>query len=1027
MAKDNVTRRVSIYVNGKEVENSLKGVEGAMAQVRNRLRLLNKDSETYDQDSKELTTTMANLKVKQAEYRQELGLTNNTMKDAKEISGGLRGALSGIYSSLTSGDLSGAKQGILELKAGMGGLLKSTLAFIASPIGLAIAALAGLVVGAKYLFDFNKKLEVSNKELRALGVSASEIGKVRDEIQATASTFDKEFSEIAQKAKSLSETYKISMSEANDIIAQGLANGGAQNSEFLSSLGEYDEFFAKAGYSAQEFVDIINTGYDLGIYTDKLPDALKEADLSLKEQTKTTRDALVNAFGASFTDDILLRIRTGQTTTKQALEEIAIKSKESNLSQQQYAQLTADVFKGAGEDAGGAAKIFDVLEQSSTRALSETAKGQLALQEATEKYNKAQSKLFEIEGFGDIWTGIKVSATESMTSILDYISDLKEDIQPLIDLVGVVFSNAWEYTKATVVTAFELIGGILKAFSNGIKTVIDVVTKLFQGDFSGAIDAVKKGFLNLGSIVFETFGKIQNKIIDTIKAIVDNVGPLLEALGFDIEKIKKTLDSFKNKEVELKVKTEEAEAIKKKEAENTALIKAELEKQRLAKEEADKKEADKRQKAYEKRKALEEKEARESYKLAKELADAKARLAKAQLDQYLFEIKENLNKEKQLTPEILAAEEDKLDTIRNAQIEFNNQELERKKADLIAKAELEGTSQEVLNANLEALNIEYYLKNQELDLEFQRRTQELKNNFELQEKERKAEQLIADKEIELINAENEFEERRIRIDQQYEREYADLVERKRKGFITEQQFAFLSKDLDEKTAQAKIQIARAERDAKLAEYGVLFSNIAKLLGENTAAGKAAALATVAISQGLAVARIWEQESTLPSPFDVISKVAGTAVAVANVLSAAKKINSVKTPKFFYGGATGTKPALGNDEYGPVTGYVHKNEYVIPEVMTQDPQFADTISWLENNRQRKLRGFVDGGEVSSGVVQDNSNQPLNDSAMLFQAINQLNSILSSGIMAKLNIGYQDVKALNEMSEEINQSTQNGTVS
>ena len=72
------------------------------------------------------------------------------------------------------------------------------------------------------------------------------------------------------------------MSEANDIIAQGLANGGAQNEEFLDSLGEYDELFSKAGYSAQEFVNIINTGYESGIYADKLPDALKEADLALK-------------------------------------------------------------------------------------------------------------------------------------------------------------------------------------------------------------------------------------------------------------------------------------------------------------------------------------------------------------------------------------------------------------------------------------------------------------------------------------------------------------------------------------------------------------------------------------------------------------------------------------------------------------------------------------------------------------------------------------------------------------------------
>ena len=159
MSKDNVTRRISIFVNGKEVENSLKGVEGAMAQVRNRMRLLNSDSETYDKDSKELAQTMEQLRQRQAEYREELGLTNKAMQEANEISGGLRGTLTGIWDSLVSGDLQGAKDGIASISSGLGGLVKSSLAFIATPFGAAIAGLAGLAAGAKAMFDFNVNAE----------------------------------------------------------------------------------------------------------------------------------------------------------------------------------------------------------------------------------------------------------------------------------------------------------------------------------------------------------------------------------------------------------------------------------------------------------------------------------------------------------------------------------------------------------------------------------------------------------------------------------------------------------------------------------------------------------------------------------------------------------------------------------------------------------------------------------------------------------------------------------------------------
>ncbi|WP_141876200.1 phage tail tape measure protein [Gramella sp. Hel_I_59] len=84
-----------------------------------------------------------------------------------------------------------------------------------------------------------------------------------------------------------------------DKIEAGLIKGGAANDEYFDSIREYSTFFAQAGYSAEEFINIVNTGFDLGIYQDKLPDALKEADLSLKEQTKSTRDSLVKCLWSS--------------------------------------------------------------------------------------------------------------------------------------------------------------------------------------------------------------------------------------------------------------------------------------------------------------------------------------------------------------------------------------------------------------------------------------------------------------------------------------------------------------------------------------------------------------------------------------------------------------------------------------------------------------------------------------------------------------------------------------------------------
>jgi phage-related minor tail protein len=1016
MSKDNVTRRISIFVNGKEVENSLKGVEGAMAQVRNRMRLLNSDSETYDKDSKELAKTMNDLRQRQSEYRDELGLTNKAMQEANEISGGLRGTLTGIWDSLASGDLQGAKEGIGAITSGIGGLVKSSIAFAFTPIGALLTGGAAIIAGTKALFDFNKGLNEMNTELRALGVNASEISKVRDEISATAETFDKDFKEIAEKANSLSKTYGISMSEANQIIAEGLASGGAQNAEFLDSLGEYDEFFAKAGFSAKEFADVINTGYDLGIYSDKLPDALKEADLSLKENTKSTRDALVNAFGASFSDEVLNKVKTGELTTKQALEAISQKAQESNLSQQQYAQLTADVFKGAGEDAGGAQKIFEALGQSAKRELDATAQASLRLVEANEKLNKAQAELFEIENFGDIWTSIKAVSTEALASMLQYFADVKKDIQPLIDLVQFAFTYAWENAKLVFVSVFDVISGVVKAFASYFGGIIQGFKKLLQGDFKGAFFAVAEGISNAFKNIGNIFINLYNNVIKFLTNLVDAAAPVLETLGVDVDKLKQKLEGLKSKKFEIKG-----------EVTTTATQNNKTNNQITgsggggATADALKAEQKTREDAAAKQKAAQEKAAKEEYDRAKALADAKANLAKFQLDQYVTGLRSQLEKGKELTPQSIAIETDRLQKIKDAQIKFNNEELARKIADLEAKAILEGTSQEVLNAQKEALNLEYQMKNQELELGFQQSTDALKTQYEQEQKILKAEQLALDNELELALAETKAEADKIKQEQAFTEEknrFSKLLADKK---ITQEQYdAFIA------ASKAKQDELDRVRDLQKLQQGLgAMNQLAGALGEMFGQSKELAIAQALINGALAVTNIFATTPKVDFGFATYALIAASAISTIASVSKIASTKAPKSPKFFYGGNTGSTAALGYDEYGPVTGYVHKNEYVIPEVMTQDPRFANTIGWLEANRQAKLRGYVDGGATSPGAVPSSATAS-NETAMLVSAVNTLNSILSAGIVAKTVIGYQEVRDLNDMSDEISNSTKNATI-
>ena len=74
MAKE-VTKRLNIWVNGKQVENNLKSIRSAIVQTTNELNRMTVGSDEYIAHSKKLTE----LKQIYQNYRDELKLTENDL------------------------------------------------------------------------------------------------------------------------------------------------------------------------------------------------------------------------------------------------------------------------------------------------------------------------------------------------------------------------------------------------------------------------------------------------------------------------------------------------------------------------------------------------------------------------------------------------------------------------------------------------------------------------------------------------------------------------------------------------------------------------------------------------------------------------------------------------------------------------------------------------------------------------------------------------------------------------------------
>lgn len=385
--------------------------EGSLDQLRASLNLLQKEYGQINKETDEGAAKAADYADRIEQLTLEVKSQEKAIGDTRRNVGNYEEAIQSAVGSMIpfGGQLQeitasggGVKGALASITTGIQGATRAAIAFIATPIGAAIAALAAIGAATKAFFDYNAEVQKTNALISGLtNESGALVDQIRIQSDAISQTLGVEQEQLVQSAKVLVQQFGISYDEALTKIQNGLLATNGANDEFLQSIGEYSTFFADAGYSVEEFANIVNAGFDLGIYTDKLPDALKEADISLREQTSATRDALINAFGEDFTSNILNQINTGAMSTKEALELMSQEAENVGLSAEQAATLTADVFRGAGEDAGGALKVFEAVNVSlsdTTSELDEQGKRMEADIARQQKVAEARDKAFNSEG-----------------------------------------------------------------------------------------------------------------------------------------------------------------------------------------------------------------------------------------------------------------------------------------------------------------------------------------------------------------------------------------------------------------------------------------------------------------------------------------------------------------------------------------------------------------------------------------------------------------------------------------------------
>jgi len=194
-------------------------------------------------------------------------------------------------------------------------------------------------------FDFAVGIEETRTKIqRMTGESGDRLDELTAKAHRLGRVYKEDPAEIAKAANAMTKQIGGSYEENFALIEAGYQKGANINDDFLDQLKEYPTFIKQLGLTQSQAIALTAKAGKEGIFSDKALDSLKEGNLSLREMGQTQIDALKG-----------IGLETEDLAGKTAFEAIQMVVRSMDGMSAQAKQLAlADIFKGAGEDAGTA-------------------------------------------------------------------------------------------------------------------------------------------------------------------------------------------------------------------------------------------------------------------------------------------------------------------------------------------------------------------------------------------------------------------------------------------------------------------------------------------------------------------------------------------------------------------------------------------------------------------------------------------------------------------------------------------------
>ena len=968
----------------KEVQNNIKTEKEQEGSLRSLRAELSNATKAYDSLSEaerkgakgqelkkhinEITDKLKEAEAETQRFYRNVGNYEESIKSALGVNNNFANSIMQMASN--GKGLSGVFDGAITSAKAFGSTL---IGFMSNPVFLALAGIAGAGVAFKWFFDYNKGILESTRLTREfLGLTGDNLKAVRDEIQATADTYGKDYKEVLEAVDVLTSQYGYDAGQALKIINDGFQAGADLNGDMIAKIKQYAPAFHDASISGKELVATIQQTRS-GIFSDSGMALIQMGSKKIREMSDKTVEAL-EGIGIS-SKKVEADLVSGSKSTYDVIKMISTKLKEFPQNSQEVGAVLKDVFGKQGANAG--LKMIEQLDTMNVdleklkKTTGEYGKKMNEQKEANEELNKTLAAMFDMsdKGFGSMLANVNILTTQGITKLLkgvinviNYFIDLYNESMIVRAGVQAIVSN-FKQLWATVKLVFNLIIDAVKNVGSQLKGLAEIV----EGIVTLSFDKIKKGFNTIGGgfvkSIKEGFGDIKSFAKEFAQNGVDTINNVLknskihhiEIPAYVVEegsgtsgsdempRTGKGLGGKKKKKKDKKKKTKKektisAEEMAKKEAE--AIRKAEDLLSQLIE-----------QTAEERRKQIEVQYDRQIEDVQRRLKTEKGLTLNAKKALYaqislLEQVKQKKLSEfdQQVKDEAIKREQTYIQNMLAAVEKGSKEEYQLKIRNIKAAYELEldaankqVMSEEEKNKLLASINEKYYAQEQQAYKDYhnkllEEQTKAIEDRYKSQILQTQIDSNGAD-ELGVLRLQMDEKQALLEAAQQKEGETIEAFNQRKlqmqKDYLDSKKAlndAEIEGDTGKWEAIAKVAGAASEMASTMSEHNKTLARAAKVL----------ALAEIAINTGVAIsAGIKQAQEVGPFP----ANLAAIATTVATILSGiTSAIKTVKSAKFATGGLV-TGP--GSETSDSIPAQLSNGESVMTASATR--MFAPALS------------------------------------------------------------------------------------